>query len=110
PTQEAHEARLDALLKGQAAALAIGLVSSSTLETAADPEASPEERVAAHQFRDRVRRVVADLPERERALVERHYFGDEPFDVIAKDLGISKSWASRLHAQAMRRLAGSLKE
>ena len=33
--------------------------------------------------------------------MERHYYGGEPFDVIAADLGISKSWASRLHERAI---------
>ena len=49
------------------------------------------------------------LPARERALIERHYFGGEPFDEIAKDLGISKSWASRLHTQAIQALAKALR-
>ncbi len=33
---------------------------------------------------------------------------DEDFDEIATDLGISKSWASRLHAQAIEALAKAL--
>ena len=53
--------------------------------------------------------LVRDLPDRERALIDRHYFGGEPFDEIAKDIGISKSWASRLHAQAIQKLAAALR-
>ena len=49
------------------------------------------------------------LPPRQRAIVERHYFGGERFDEIAESLGVSKSWASRLHAQAMAALAERLR-
>ena len=44
------------------------------------------------------------------AVTERNYFGDERFDDIARSLGVSKSWASRLHAQAMRALAERLRD
>ncbi len=110
PTDEAHDARLNSLLAGHAAALAVGLIASlPTMERAPDPEKSPEERVAERQFNEQMRAAVAKLPDRERTLVERHYFGEEPFESIAKELGISKSWASRLHAQAMRRLQDTWK-
>jgi RNA polymerase sigma factor for flagellar operon FliA len=110
PTDEANEARLKSLLAGHAAALAVGLVASlPNLERTPHPEKSPEDRAAERQLSEQMRAQVAKLPDRERTLVERHYFGDEPFDAIAKDLGISKSWASRLHAQAMRRLQDALK-
>ena len=52
----------------------------------------------------RVRTAVAELPEQERTLVERHYFGGERFDKVAAELGLSKSWASRLHTRAVARL------
>jgi DNA-directed RNA polymerase specialized sigma24 family protein len=41
------------------------------------------------------------LSEGERQLVERHYFRGEAFNDIAESLGISKSWASRMHAKAL---------
>src|SRR5262249_8528886 len=110
PTQEAHESRLGALLAGHAAALAVGLVATAPqVDRAPDSEGSPEDRVAKHQLAERMRALLTALPDREPALVERHYFGEETFESIAKDLGISKSWASRLHAQAMRRLHDALK-
>jgi RNA polymerase sigma factor for flagellar operon FliA len=49
---------------------------------------------------------VARLPdERERSLIERHYFDDEQLSTIAEELGVSRPWASRLHARAIRNLA-----
>jgi len=50
------------------------------------------------------------LPERERALVQGFYFDGRQFDEVAKELGISKSWASRLHAKALDLLRDVLTE
>jgi DNA-directed RNA polymerase specialized sigma24 family protein len=47
---------------------------------------------------------VQELPRRERLLVIGHYFHERRFDRVAEELGISKSWASRLHRRALRRL------
>jgi RNA polymerase sigma factor for flagellar operon FliA len=98
-TIEQDQARLDEMLADHAAALAVGL-----LATRADPPEdvlTPEEELSRAETWRTLRAAVGSLPERERALVERHYFGDEQFDEIARELGISKSWASRLHQQAM---------
>jgi RNA polymerase sigma factor for flagellar operon FliA len=70
----------------------------------------PEARLSREQADAELHRAVAQLPARERALVTRHYFAGEAFDAIAQDLGISKSWASRLHAQAIRALAERLRD
>ncbi|WP_437612709.1 sigma-70 family RNA polymerase sigma factor [Sorangium sp. So ce834] len=109
-TQEDYAARLGGLLAGHAAAMALGLLSAQG-DVAAIPDAadSPEERASAAELAQAVRHAVRELPERERALVERHYFDDERFDQIAQDLGISKSWASRLHSQAIARLGELLR-
>ncbi|WP_437289657.1 sigma-70 family RNA polymerase sigma factor [Sorangium sp. So ce406] len=109
-TQEAYAARLSGLLAGHAAAMALGLVSAHG-DVAAVPDAadSPEECASRAQLAQVVRDAVRELPERERALVERHYFDGERFDQIAQDLGISKSWASRLHSQAIERLGDRLR-
>jgi RNA polymerase sigma factor for flagellar operon FliA len=97
-TLEEDQAALAGFLSGHAAALAMGLCTS-----APDPSTipTPEEAVGQAELAHVVRGVVGTLPERERALIERHYFGGEPFDEIAQDLGISKSWASRLHERAI---------
>jgi RNA polymerase sigma factor for flagellar operon FliA len=109
-TEDVYQERLRALLEGHAAALAIGLVTAAPedVDELEDGALSPEESAARAELRRTIEGAVRGLPERERALIERHYFGGEPFDVIARDLGISKSWASRLHAQAIQALAGAL--
>ena len=97
-TQEEDQAALASLLQGHAAALAMGLVSAGP-----DTELvqTPEEEVQRAELSHVVKSAVGELPERERALIERHYYGGEAFDAIAQDLGISKSWASRLHERAI---------
>ena len=66
-----------------------------------DAPATPEQRLLDGETARRVRDVVAKLPERERALIEGFYFDGRRFDEVATELGISKSWASRLHTKAL---------
>jgi len=109
PTEEEWQARLAAMLEGHAAALVVGLVQQSVAPRLVDDDASPEELTARAEMAAQVRRSVGALPERERALVERHYFEGEPFDANARDLGIRKSWASRLHDRANAQLSRELR-
>jgi RNA polymerase sigma factor for flagellar operon FliA len=97
-TQDEDEAALSDLLGAHAAALAVGLFAT---EQAVPMVESPEDVVGKAEAAHKVRGAIGALPDRERALLERHYYGGEPFDVIAQDLGISKSWASRLHERAI---------
>ena len=71
---------------------------------------TPEDEMGAASARDALTRALSTLPERQREIVERHYFEDERFDRIADSMGISKSWASRLHGQAMVALAEALRD
>ncbi|PIW01840.1 MAG: RNA polymerase subunit sigma, partial [Deltaproteobacteria bacterium CG17_big_fil_post_rev_8_21_14_2_50_63_7] len=43
------------------------------------------------------------------ALIMGYYFEDRRFDEVAEELGISKSWASRLHAKALSLLGKQLR-
>jgi RNA polymerase sigma factor FliA len=99
---EGFQSRLTGLLEEQAAALAMGLATSrADAMSVHDDSTSPEEVTSRAQVAASVRCALSDLPEREKALVERHYYGGEAFEAIAEDLGISKSWASRLHERAV---------
>jgi RNA polymerase sigma factor for flagellar operon FliA len=103
-------ARLDRLLAGRAAALAVGLLAGAGAGQGTTEAASPEEQATVREAATRVRAAVASLPERHRALVEGFYWHGEPLDVVGRRLGISKSWASRLHAQAIELLRRALVE
>lgn len=62
------------------------------------------ETIDAERIGAKVRAAIAELPDRERALVTKHYFEGKNLLEAGEELGISKSWASRLHAQAVDRL------
>lgn len=68
------------------------------------PEPDVEEQVSRAELGQLARELVDSLPRRERELVRRHYFEGERFDHVARDLGLSKSWASRIHTRAIQRL------
>jgi RNA polymerase sigma factor FliA len=78
-------------------------------EDAAQPE-NPEERLLGRELSGRIERAVGALPERERALVMGFYFEGRRFDEVAAELGISKSWASRLHTKALGLVKAALEE
>ena len=108
---EGFQSRLTGLLEEQAAALALGLSTSrADVMSVGDDTGSPEDETARAEVAASVRGALSELPERERALVERHYYGGEAFEAIAEDLGISKSWASRLHDRAIATLGRALRE
>lgn len=67
-----------------------------------------DERVASAEERARLRAALGELPPGERRLIELYYFADLNLDAAAAKLGLSKSWASRLHARAVRRLREAL--
>ena len=56
----------------------------------------------------RVRSAVEKLPERERRLMELYYFADKNLEEAGAAMGLSKSWACRMHARAVERLREEL--
>ena len=86
----------------------IATIHITTLEAAANvnddnlppPDANIEEQESADQLRD----AVAALPDKERQLMEAYYFEGKKLEEAGAELGLSKSWASRVHARAIQRL------
>jgi len=107
-TPESANDRLTEYLGGIATAMALGSSSPDVDSLPADDD-SPEEQLAAAEFRARIREVVAQLPERERTLIERHYFAGQTLDEAAASIGLSKSWGSRLHARAIEAILKELR-
>src|SRR5262245_12416512 len=72
---------------------------------AADPATTAAaDRLDTGRLSEKLREALAALPEKERALVTKHYWEGKNLLEAGAELGISKSWASRLHAQAVERL------
>ncbi len=57
----------------------------------------------------RLRELVNDLPDEARSLITLVYFESRSLQAAAEEIGISKSWASRLHARALQSLAVGLR-
>ena len=56
-----------------------------------------------------LRELIKALPADAHQLIYSMYFDGQNLTEAAEKLGISKSWASRLHARTLERLAGSLR-
>lgn len=100
-------------LGSAAMAAAIGLLSLKPLDDAAHvTDATPQPDTVA-EYRDlsaRVREAIAQRPDDERHILEKCYFEDMTIDEAAREIGLSKSWGSRLHARALLALSAALRE
>lgn len=67
-----------------------------------NPEIDAEEQYKTREQAHLLRNLVATLPDKERLIVEEHYFQDKAFVQITADHPtLSKSWVSRLHSRAL---------
>lgn len=75
-----------------------------------DQAVPPAAAVAARELGARLHQLVDRLPEAEGRLIRAIYFEDFTLQEASTRLGISKSWASRLHARALEQLARWLRQ
>lgn len=100
----------EALAQVQQAMSAIRTMYMTSLEAMRDrgfdigapPEV--EHHMDTQRLARKLREAIDRLPERERALLTKHYWEGKNLLEAGAELGMSKSWASRLHAQAVDRL------
>jgi RNA polymerase sigma factor for flagellar operon FliA len=72
--------------------------------------APADQRLDRARLAAKVKAALARMPEKERELLTKHYFEDKNLLEAGAELGRSKTWASRLHAQAIERLRDALSE
>ena len=48
-----------------------------------------------------MKEAIESLPDKERKLIKMYYFQNKTLEESGEDLGLSKSWTSRLHARAL---------
>ena len=70
--------------------------------------AAPDAGIDLGRLGTRVRDAVTRLPEKERRLLELYYFEEKTLEEAGGALGLSKSWACRLHARAVDLLRAEL--
>jgi len=81
---------------------AVHITSLEAAATVADTTfAAPDARIDLGRLGTRVREAVTKLPEKERRLMELYYFEEKTLEEAGGALGLSKSWACRLHARAV---------
>ena len=71
---------------------------------------SPATRVLRKEESKALREAMRQLPHRHRLVLQAHYFDDHSLVHIGKQLNLSKSWVSRIHAQALAKLRDVLPE
>ena len=111
-TPDMADERLNTYLTGIATAIAVGTMMGAPRENidADGRDVTPEDLLGNAEFIARVKVIVAALPDRERKLLEQHYFAGQTLDEAAASLGLSKSWGSRLHARAIEAICKELRK
>lgn len=75
----------------------------------ADPRAmTPDDDVIGTETRQHLHALLNALPDDARSLIRLTYFDGLSLADAGRQLGMSRSWASRLHARTLQRLAGAL--
>ncbi|MEZ6032180.1 MAG: sigma-70 family RNA polymerase sigma factor [Planctomycetaceae bacterium] len=89
-------------------AYVMSLVSDASSDPAADggmDGVQPSAGIDRSETQAVVRSLLADLPDQEQSLMRRVYFDGWSIKQAGEEIGISKAWASRLHARGLERLA-----
>jgi RNA polymerase sigma factor for flagellar operon FliA len=115
PSRDAEGAdrRLDDYLARMATAYAVSMmtpIANDELDSLQTHTPTPEEELQRAQLMDAVKEAIATRPDAERTLLERHYVDGATFEQAASELGLSKSWACRLHARAIEGVAKELRK
>jgi RNA polymerase sigma factor for flagellar operon FliA len=66
--------------------------------------ANPYAATELAELRRLTRAAVERLPEREREIVQRHYYQQWEFQDIAREIGVTKGRISQIHSQALARI------
>jgi RNA polymerase sigma factor for flagellar operon FliA len=117
-TAEEADTRLTDYLANIATAMALGLLPQPVvgLDGADEPEMqaldaarSVDDQIAREQLLAKVRAIIDKQPEAERHILKRYYFDGVELSVAAKELGLSKSWVTRIHARAIEKVTQALR-
>jgi RNA polymerase sigma factor for flagellar operon FliA len=111
--EKTTEEQLAAVRDALGAVRTVYMTSLASLGEHQEPASDDEpvgERIDRRRLGDRLGKALDALPDRERQLMVKHYWEGKNLLEAGAELGVSKSWASRLHAQAVDRLRGLLDE
>jgi RNA polymerase sigma factor for flagellar operon FliA len=110
PVPDDHASTLAELQRAIAAIRTMYVVSYGDalekIDVAVDHD--PADELDRAQLRAAAVDAVATLPEREREVIRRHYWHGKNLMEVGAEVGVSKSWASRIHARALGRLRAQI--
>lgn len=86
------------------------LDAASEAQLADTTHPDPEDQVGLEEMRSLVRKTILRLTPEERQLLTLYYYKDKSMQQVGDDLGMSKSWTSRLHARVIDKLHRMLEE
>ncbi len=69
---------------------------------------APDALIDTGRLGARLRGAIQKLPARERQLMELYYYGGKNLEEAGETMGLSKSWACRLHARAIQLLRAAM--
>jgi RNA polymerase sigma factor for flagellar operon FliA len=72
--------------------------------------ADPSDEMMERETSDKLKKALEQLPVDAAALMRAVYYEDRTLQEAADRLGISKSWASRVHARALEQLARTMRQ
>lgn len=106
-----HRQRLAAMLREHALCLGLSLLVEQRVEVAVAPSsANPERMSIKHALLEKVREALLELGDaRQREIIERYYFRGQAMTALARDMGITKGYASKLHAKGIAALERALR-
>ncbi|HEY4393121.1 MAG TPA: sigma-70 family RNA polymerase sigma factor [Polyangia bacterium] len=105
---DARLAEVNEILSGIATVHITSLEAASSVPDESLP--APDVAVESRRMSRRVREAVTALPDKERRLMELYYFADKNLEEAGAELGLSKSWACRLHARAVDLLRAAMED
>ena len=113
PSEAQFRPRFMQALSVQTVAMMFGLASEECAKAglpSGPARLDPEQSTHRNRMRRDVMRALGELPDsRERTVIERLYVHGDTLEAVAGELELSRSWVSRLHRRAMRRLAAILR-
>ncbi|MBI2571517.1 MAG: sigma-70 family RNA polymerase sigma factor [Candidatus Schekmanbacteria bacterium] len=74
------------------------------------PEGRPDTILSRTELVGLVRKAIEELPDKERELIRLYYYEEKTLQEVGEELGLSKSWVSRLHSRAVERLTAVLSQ
>lgn len=103
------EGKLSAIAEILSGIATVHITSLEAAATVADDRLPPPDAgLDTGRLGARVREAMRRLPDRERQLLELYYFADKNLEEAGAAMGLSKSWACRLHARGVELLRREL--